>query len=360
MMKKIFILCNVLLMGFSSVWAQETANPQDLLLAQQQAQEATAQLKKKGHLAEDLLAVVAGGTAGGLAIFGVKKLISYAAIKEEARGYLGLYKAQADLARGGSYLAGELGTKNVHLLQKLLTNWKTGYVYEMPVIFTEPWGRKFFVIDQAHYKEFLEQAGKMWEKNLSEVVITEQTRMRTLRGLGDIRWDCVAKFNEDLAAAMSKNGPLSAYVKEFATLQEAEIFAAGRKNFTAGLLRYKGKGRPVGVKVLGKAMKKVVVFAALVALTQVPSSAEEQEVLARVDANPALLLQATEQDLSVIAQSPELSNRFLSACALVTQINELPNEDLEILGEDAQAYKQQQKRLMQQQINQDLRNISNR
>lgn len=184
--------------------------------------------------------------------------------------------------------------------------------------------------------------------------------MRTLRGLGDIRWDCVAKFNEDLAAAMSKNGPLSAYVKEFATLQEAEIFAAGRKNFTAGLLRYKGKGRPVGVKVLGKAMKKVVVFAALVALTQVPSSAEEQEVLARVDANPALLLQATEQDLSVIAQSPELSNRFLSACALVTQINELPDEDLEILGEDAQAYKQQQKRLMQQQINRDLRNISNR
>lgn len=360
MMKKIFILCNVLLMGFSSVFAQETPNTQDLLLARQQAQEATEQLKKKGHFVGDLLTLVAGGTAGGLAIFAVQKLVSYAAIKEEARGYLGLYMKQTELARQGSYLVGDLGPKNVRLMQKLLKNWKTGYVYEMPVVFTEPWGRKFFVINEAHYKEFLEQAGKMWEKNLSEVVITEQTRMRTLRGLGDIRWDCVAKFNEDLAAAMSQNGPLSAYVKEFATLKEAELFAAGRKNFTAGLLRYKGKGRPAGVKVLGKAMKKVAVLAVLVALIEMPSSAAEPEVLSRVDSNPALLLQATDQDLQMIAKSKELSNRFLSACALVTQMNELPDEELNILADEAKEYQRQQQRLMQQQINQDLRNISNR
>ena len=32
-----------------------------------------------------------------------------------------------------------------------MKNWKKQYVYEVPVVFSDPWGRKFFVIDDVFY-----------------------------------------------------------------------------------------------------------------------------------------------------------------------------------------------------------------
>ena len=346
-------------------FSQEVDTMQELLSAQQQARQAAEELKQKGHHAESLLSVIAGGTVAGLGIFAVKKLISYASVKEEARGYMGLYLQQSTLARNGSYLAGELSPKNFRLLEKLLKNWKKQYVYEVPVVFSDPWGRKFFVIDDVFYKEFLEEAGILWEKNLSSLVLTEKTRLRTLRGLGDLTWDCIGKFNEDMAAAMSKEGPLSFYVKEFSTLKEAEIFAAGRKNFTAGILKYRGQGKPAKFKILGKAfLKKVVVLAGVLALWDTASataaeSAERQQIMSRMDANPAILLQATEQDLNTIARDSELAARFLGACALAEEINSLSEQELEVLSEQAQEYQNRQQRFMQQRLKHDLHQIVN-
>ena len=364
-MKKIFILGCLFVMLANVSFAQEVNVMQELLSAQQQARQAAEELKQKGHHLDNLLTVIAGGTVAGLGVFAVKKLISYTSIKEEARGYMGLYLQQSSLARNGSYLAGELSPKNFRLLEKLLKNWKKQYVYEVPVVFSDPWGRKFFVIDDVFYKEFLEEARILWEKNLSSLVLTEKTRLRTLRGLGDLTWDCIGKFNEDMAAAMSKEGPLSFYVKEFSTLKEAEIFAAGRKNFTAGILKYRGQGKPAKFKILGKAfLKKVVVLAGVLALWDTASataaeSAERQQIMSRMDANPAILLQATEQDLNTIARDSELAARFLGACALAEEINSLSEQELEVLSEQAQEYQNRQQRFMQQRLKHDLHQIVN-
>ena len=269
------------------------------------------------------------------------------------------------MARNGSYLAGELSPKNFRLLEKLLKNWKKQYVYEVPVVLSDPWGRKFFVIDDVFYKEFLEEAGNLWEKNLSSLVLTEKTRLRTLRGLGDLTWDCIGKFNEDMVAAMSKEGPLSFYVKEFSTLKEAEIFAAGRKNFTAGILKYRGQGKPAKFKILGKAfLKKVVVLAGVSALWNTASataaeSAEKQQMMSRIDASPAILLQVTEQDLQTIAQVPELSSRFLAVCALVEEINALDEQELEVLQAQTQQTQNKQQHWMQQRLQHDLHQMVN-
>ena len=356
MTKKIITVLSIFLFSFSQCFAQGTVSAQQLQTAHQEAQDALQKMKENGVDGLQLLEMVGGGLIVGSLAYAAGKGLSYLALKEEAKNYAALFAQQEKLGRSGAYLAKDLGKKNFRMLQKMLEDWKKGYIYEVPVVIVEPWQRSFYVVKPEHTKEFLKKTNRLWNEHLAQVQVKADSRMTALRGIRDFSWNAVAEFNEKLVLAMEEQGVLASDVDRFTSFSQARSFAAARKDLVAGTLKYK---KPFSWKLFAKsAGKKIALVTALALLFQIGKGSDKEHILARVDQNPALLFQLTQKEAAALTQWPEMAHRYLAASALLQEIAQFPIDQQQALYQQVQKSKSAQQRRTYKSLEHQLKSVS--
>ena len=357
MTKKLTSILAIFFFSFGHCFAQETITVKQLQTAHQEAQDALQKMRAHGIDGLQILEVIGGGVLAGGLLYAAGKGISSLSMKEQAQNYTALFVEQEKLGRSGPYLAKQLGEENVRLLQNMLKKWKKTYVYEVPVLISEPWQRSFYVIKPECTQAFLKHTSRLWNEHLAQIQIKADTRLYGMRGLGDITWNAVADFNEKLVLALEEKGALASYVDKFTTVSQARTFAASRKDLLAGTLKYKNSFSLA--KVFSKStMKKLALVAVLAAVWQVAAGADEQRILERVDKNPAILFQLTQQEAASLADWPELAQRYVASSALLSAAAQLPPAQQEILYQQVQKKNKEQRRQVQQELVRQLKTVS--
>ena len=109
--------------------------------------------------------------------------------------------------------------------------------------------------------------------------------------------------------------------------------------------------RLVGQKVSRKALPAVLAVGLLGgAVAWGNSQVQEQEILARVEENPSLWLNLSDEDFERVAQSDKLAESYLAFNDALHELAQIPAAELQQALQDAQEYEQQQRTVEAQQL----------
>ena len=266
---------------------------------------------------------------------------------------LDLYTAQtklwANLSKGETYMASQLGEEMMPLMQQLFERWKETHIYEIKNVIAESAERAFQVTPGLE-KEFVERVTALYEDFMSKAVLDGNTLLVVgENGITSYTKALQEQFEKTLTAEMRSGRSLYAYVNPVRA-------KAGQ----TAIKRATGKG---GVKSLGKVGK--MVFKKSLPLVAVgmflgvsTAQANDAEILSRIDANPVLLLDVDDQTFEAILQSPALVERGLEVYDAWQRVNELTPEQSQTLLQEAEREEQKIKTLRNQQVQDVLKSVS--
>ena len=113
--------------------------------------------------------------------------------------------------------------------------------------------------------------------------------------------------------------------------------------------------RLVGQKVIRKALPAVLAVGLLGgAVAWGNSQVQEQEILARVEENPSLWMNLSDEDFERVAQSDKLAESYLAFNNALHELAQIPAAELQQALQDAQEYEQQQRTVQAQQLRREL------
>ena len=113
--------------------------------------------------------------------------------------------------------------------------------------------------------------------------------------------------------------------------------------------------RLVGQKVIREALPAVLAVGLLGgAVAWGNSQVQEQEILARVEENPSLWLNLSDEDFERVAQSDKLAESYLAFNDALHELAQIPAAELQQALQDAQEYEQQQRTVEAQQLRREL------
>lgn len=113
--------------------------------------------------------------------------------------------------------------------------------------------------------------------------------------------------------------------------------------------------RLVGQKVSRKALPAVLAVGLLGgAVAWGNSQVQEQEILARVEENPSLWMNLSDEDFERVAQSDKLAESYLAFNNALHELAQIPAAELQQALQDAQEYEQQQRTVEAQQLRREL------
>ena len=113
--------------------------------------------------------------------------------------------------------------------------------------------------------------------------------------------------------------------------------------------------RLVGQKVSRKALPAVLAVGLLGgAVAWGNSQVQEQEILARVEENPSLWINLSDEDFERVAQSDKLAESYLAFNDALHELAQIPAAELQQALQDAQEYEQQQRTVEAQQLRREL------
>ena len=113
--------------------------------------------------------------------------------------------------------------------------------------------------------------------------------------------------------------------------------------------------RLVGQKVIRKALPAVLAVGLLGgAVAWGNSQVQEQEILARVEENPSLWMNLSDEDFERVAQSDKLAESYLAFNNALHELAQIPAAELQQALQDAQEYEQQQRTVEAQQLRREL------
>ena len=113
--------------------------------------------------------------------------------------------------------------------------------------------------------------------------------------------------------------------------------------------------RLVGQKVIRKALPAVLAVGLLGgAVAWGNSQVQEQEILARVEENPSLWMNLSDEDFERVAQSDKLAESYLAFNDALHELAQIPAAELQQALQDAQEYEQQQRTVEAQQLRRKL------
>lgn len=113
--------------------------------------------------------------------------------------------------------------------------------------------------------------------------------------------------------------------------------------------------RLVGQKVSRKALPAVLAVGLLGgAVAWGNSQVQEQEILARVEENPSLWMNLSDEDFERVAQSDKLAESYLAFNDALHELAQIPAAELQQALQDAQEYEQQQRTVEAQQLRREL------
>ena len=113
--------------------------------------------------------------------------------------------------------------------------------------------------------------------------------------------------------------------------------------------------RLVGQKVSRKALPAVLAVGLLGgAVAWGNSQVQEQEILARVEANPSLWMNLSDEDFERVAQSPKLAERYLAFNDALHELAQVPSAELQQAVQEAQQYEKQKQIVRAQQLRHEL------
>ena len=111
----------------------------------------------------------------------------------------------------------------------------------------------------------------------------------------------------------------------------------------------------VGKKVVLKSLPAAVGVGLLGgAFAWANSQAQEQEILARVEENPSLWINLSDEDFERVVQSPKLAESYLAFNDALHELAQIPAAELQQALQDAQEYEQQQRTVEAQQLRREL------
>lgn len=113
--------------------------------------------------------------------------------------------------------------------------------------------------------------------------------------------------------------------------------------------------RLVGQKVSRKALPAVLAVGLLGgAVAWGNSQVQEQEILARVEENPSLWMNLSDEDFERVAHSDKLAESYLAFNDALHELAQIPAAELQQALQDAQEYEQQQRTVEAQQLRREL------
>ena len=113
--------------------------------------------------------------------------------------------------------------------------------------------------------------------------------------------------------------------------------------------------RLVGKKVVLKSLPAAVGVGLLGgAFAWANSQAQEQEILARVEANPSLWMNLSDEDFERVAQSDKLAESYLAFNDALHELAQIPAAELQRAVQEAQQYEKQQQIVRAQQLRHEL------
>lgn len=113
--------------------------------------------------------------------------------------------------------------------------------------------------------------------------------------------------------------------------------------------------RLVGQKVSRKALPAVLAVGLLGgAVAWGNSQVQEQEILARVEENPSLWMNLSDEDFERVAQSDKLAESYLAFNDALHELAQIPAAELQQALQNAQEYEQQQRTVEAQQLRREL------
>lgn len=113
--------------------------------------------------------------------------------------------------------------------------------------------------------------------------------------------------------------------------------------------------RLVGKKVVLKSLPAAVGVGLLGgAFAWANSQAQEQEILARVEENPSLWMNLSDEDFERVAQSPKLAERYLAFNDALHELAQVPSAELQQAVQEAQQYEKRQQTVEAQQLRREL------
>ena len=113
--------------------------------------------------------------------------------------------------------------------------------------------------------------------------------------------------------------------------------------------------RLVGKKVVLKSLPAAVGVGLLGgAFAWANAQAQEQEILARVEANPSLWMNLSDEDFERVVQSPKLAERYLAFNDALHELAQVPSAELQQVVQEAQQYEKQQQTVRAQQLRHEL------
>ena len=113
--------------------------------------------------------------------------------------------------------------------------------------------------------------------------------------------------------------------------------------------------RLVGQKVIREALPAVLAVGLLGgAVAWGNSQVQEQEILARVEENPSLWMNLSDEDFERVAQSDKLAESYLAFNDALHELAQIPAAELQLALQDAQQYEKQQQTVQAQQLRREL------
>lgn len=262
--------------------------------------------------------------------------------------YVAQDKISANLARGEKYMASELGEEVMPVMQNLFARWQETYVYEIKSVVQES-SERAFQVTAGLEKEFVERVTALYDDFMSKAVFDGNTMLLAgENGISSYTKSLQKEFENIVFKEMKAGGSLYAYVNPVRA--KAGQTAAKR----AGLASAKRLGS-AGKLVFKKSLPLVVLA---VALGMSEARASDADLLRRIDANPALLLDADDATFEAILQSPELLERSLDVYDAWHRVNALSAEDMDALQKELGQAEKAIKALQQKQMEHSLKNLS--
>ena len=113
--------------------------------------------------------------------------------------------------------------------------------------------------------------------------------------------------------------------------------------------------RLVGQKVIRKALPAVLAVGLLGgAVAWGNSQVQEQEILARVEENPSLWMNLSDEDFERVAQSDKLAESYLAFNNALHELAQIPAAELQQALQEGEEYEQQQQTVQAQQLRREL------
>ena len=297
---------------------------------------------------------IPGALAGGLVLIkeASYRLSKMSAKKTSALTSVDLYAAQsklwAQMPKGQTYMASQLGEEMMPVMQQLFERWKETHIYEIKNVIAESAERAFQVTPGLE-KEFVERVSALYEDFMAKAVLDGNTLLVSgENGITSYTKALQEQFEKTLTAEMRAGRSLYAYVNPVRA-------KAGQ----TALKRAVGTG---GVKSLGKVgkmvFKKSLPLVAVGLFLGVSSAhANDAEILSRIDANPILLLDVDDQTFEAVLHSPALVERSLEVYDTWERVNELTAEQSLALLQEAEKEEHKIKALRQQQVQDVLKSV---